>query len=64
MPRRLLALIALTGALTVIACQGAPTAPLLTDPKEILTQSVLSLVINVGVAPAFQVRIVSDHSGE
>ena len=43
MPRRLLALIALIGALTVIACQGAPTAPLLTDPKEILTQSVLSL---------------------
>ena len=43
MPRRLLALIALVGALTVIACQGAPAAPALTDPKEILTQSILSL---------------------
>jgi hypothetical protein len=43
MSRRLLALIALIGAFTVIACQGSPAAPTLTDPKEILAQSVLSL---------------------
>jgi hypothetical protein len=43
MPRRLIALIALLGALTVIACQGAPAAPALSDPKEILTQTVLAL---------------------
>jgi hypothetical protein len=43
MPRRLLALLALIATFSVIACQGAPAAPALTDPKEILTQSVLSL---------------------
>ena len=43
MSRRLLALIVLIGAFTVIACQGAPAAPALSDPKEILTQSILSL---------------------
>ena len=43
MSRRLLALFALIGALAVIACQGAPAAPALSDPKEILAQSVLSL---------------------
>src|SRR5919199_2330322 len=43
MPRRLLALLAVVGMLAVVACQGAPAAPALTDPKEILTQSVLSL---------------------
>jgi hypothetical protein len=44
MPRRFLALLALVGAFTVIACQsGVPQAPALTDPKEILTQSILSL---------------------
>jgi hypothetical protein len=43
MPRRLLALLALLGALTLVACQGAPAAPALTDPKEILAQTVLSL---------------------
>jgi len=43
MSRRLLALFALVGALAVIACQGAPAAPALSDPKEILAQSVLSL---------------------
>jgi hypothetical protein len=43
MSRRLLALIALIGAFVVIACQGAPAAPALTDPKEILAQTVLSL---------------------
>jgi hypothetical protein len=43
MPRRLLALLALIGAFTIIACQGSPAAPELTDPKAILTQSILSL---------------------
>jgi hypothetical protein len=43
MPRRLIALLALIGAFTVIACQGAPAAPALTDPKDILTQTVLAL---------------------
>jgi hypothetical protein len=43
MPRRLLALLALIGALTVIACQGSPAAPALSDPKDILAKTVLSL---------------------
>ncbi|HKG57264.1 MAG TPA: hypothetical protein VKA85_08450 [Candidatus Limnocylindrales bacterium] len=44
MPRRLLALLAVLGLLVVVAgCQGAPVAPALTDPKDILTRSVLSL---------------------
>jgi hypothetical protein len=44
MPRRLLALLALISVFAVMACQGAgPAAPQLSDPKEILTQSLLSL---------------------
>jgi hypothetical protein len=43
MPRRLLAILALLSAFTVIACQGAPAAPALTDPKEILSRSVASI---------------------
>jgi len=43
MPRRLFALIAVLGLLFVAtACQGAPAAPALTDPKDILARSVLS----------------------
>ncbi|HEY0444342.1 MAG TPA: hypothetical protein VGC90_08980 [Candidatus Limnocylindrales bacterium] len=44
MPRRFLALLAVLGLLlTAVACQGAPAAPALTDPKDILARSVLSL---------------------
>ena len=43
MPRRLLALLVLLGAFAVIACQGAPATPALSDPKEILTRTVVSL---------------------
>ena len=44
MPRRLLALLAVIGVFAVIACQaGVPAAPPLTDPKEILARTVLSL---------------------
>jgi hypothetical protein len=43
MPRRLLALFAFIGVFAVLACQGAPAAPSLSDPKEILTRTVLSL---------------------
>jgi hypothetical protein len=46
MPRRLLALIAVLGLLVVVGCQGAPAAPTaapLSDPKDILARSVLSL---------------------
>jgi hypothetical protein len=43
MPRRVLALIALVGTFVLIACQGAPAAPALSDPKEILSQSIASL---------------------
>jgi hypothetical protein len=43
MSRRFLVLLALISTFAVIACQGSPAAPTLTDPKEILTQTVLSL---------------------
>lgn len=43
MPRRPFALLAVLGLLGVVACQGAPAAPALTDPKDILTRSVLAL---------------------
>jgi hypothetical protein len=43
MPRRLLAILALISTFAVIACQGAPAAPALSDPKEILSQSIASL---------------------
>jgi hypothetical protein len=43
MPRRFLALLALISTLMIIACQGAPAVPALTDPKEILSRSLLSL---------------------
>jgi len=43
MPRRVLALVAILGTLAVIACQGAPAAPPISDPKEILAKTVLSL---------------------
>jgi hypothetical protein len=43
MPRRLHLLVALLSALMIIGCQGSPIAPALTDPKEILTRSILSL---------------------
>ena len=40
MPRRLALLLALIAAVAIGACQGAPAAPALTDPNEILTKSV------------------------
>jgi hypothetical protein len=43
MPRRLLALLALLSAFMVVACQGAPAVPALTDPKEILSRSLASI---------------------
>jgi hypothetical protein len=55
MPRRFLALLALISTLMVIACQGSPAAPALTDPKDILSRSILSLkdVKTVEVTGAF-----------
>jgi hypothetical protein len=55
MPRRFLALLALISTLMVIACQGSPAAPALTDPKEILSRSILSLkdVKTVEITGAF-----------
>lgn len=43
MPRRLLAPLAVLGLLLIVACQAVPAAPALTDPKDILARSVLSL---------------------
>jgi hypothetical protein len=43
MPRRLLALLAVIGVFAVVACQGAPAVPSLSDPKDILARTVLSL---------------------
>jgi hypothetical protein len=55
MPRRFLALLALISTLMIIACQGSPAAPALTDPKEILSRSILSFkdVKTVEVTGAF-----------
>jgi hypothetical protein len=55
MPRRFLALLALISTLMVIACQGSPAAPALTDPKDILSRSILSLkdVKTVEITGAF-----------
>jgi hypothetical protein len=39
MPRRPSLLLAVVATLTIAACQAAPAAPALTDPKEILTKS-------------------------
>jgi hypothetical protein len=43
MPRRLLAILAVIGVFTIVACQGAPAVPALSDPKDILARTVLSL---------------------
>ena len=43
MSRRLTSLLALVAALAVAACNTAPAAPELTDPKEILLQSVAAM---------------------
>ena len=43
MPRRFAPLLALFAIVAIAACNAAPTAPPLTDPKEILTKTVLSL---------------------
>jgi hypothetical protein len=43
MSRRFLVLLTLISTLMVIACQGSPAAPALTDPKDILSRSILSL---------------------
>jgi hypothetical protein len=43
MPRRFAPILALLAALAIGACNATPAAPVLTDPKEILTRSVLSL---------------------
>ena len=43
MPRRLLALLAVIGVFAIVACQGAPAVPALSDPKDILARTVLSL---------------------
>ena len=43
MPRRLLALLAFIGVFGLVACQGAPAVPSLSDPKDILARTVLSL---------------------
>jgi hypothetical protein len=43
MPRRLLIVIAFAASLAVVACTNTPAAPALTDPKDILVQSIASL---------------------
>jgi hypothetical protein len=43
MPRRIAPLLALFAVVAIAACNAAPTAPPLTDPKEILTKTVLAL---------------------
>lgn len=43
MPRRLLSLLAVLAATVVVGCNTTPQAPALTDPKEILVQTVASL---------------------
>jgi hypothetical protein len=43
MPRRFAPLLALFAIVAIAACNAAPTPPPLTDPKEILTRTVLSL---------------------
>lgn len=43
MPRRFAPLLALFAIVAIAACNAAPTAPPLTDPREILTKTVLSL---------------------
>lgn len=43
MPRRFAPLLALFAIVAIAACNAAPSAPLLTDPKEILTKTVLAL---------------------
>lgn len=43
MPRRLLAILAVIGLFGLVACQGAPAVPVLSDPKDILARTVLSL---------------------
>jgi hypothetical protein len=43
MPRRLLIFLALAASLAVVACSSTPQAPALSDPKEILAQSIASL---------------------
>ena len=43
MPRRLLLLIAIVASVFLAACSGTPSAPALTDPKDILTHATTSL---------------------
>jgi hypothetical protein len=43
MPRKLAPFLALFAIVAIAACNAAPTTPPLTDPKEILTKTVLSL---------------------
>ena len=43
MPRRLAPILALLAIVAIGACNAAPQAPVLTDPKEILAKTVLSL---------------------
>jgi hypothetical protein len=43
MPRHLLAVLAVIGLFGLVACQGAPAVPALSDPKDILARTVLSL---------------------
>lgn len=44
MPRRVIIFLALAATLAAVACSSTPQKPALTDPKEILVQSVASLV--------------------
>jgi hypothetical protein len=43
MPRKFAPLLALFAIVAIAGCNAAPTAPLLTDPKEILTKTLLAL---------------------
>lgn len=65
MPRRSLALLVFVATVAAGACNSAPAAPLLTDPKEILVKSVTSLqeVKTVSIKGTFGGSIVAEGMG-
>jgi hypothetical protein len=65
MPRRLALLVAIIAAFALSACNTAPAAPALSDPKEILLQSVASLqnVKTVQVRGTFGGTVTAEGMG-
>ena len=66
MSRRSPALVALFALIAFVACQGTPSAPELTDPKEILVQSTATLadVKSVSIAGRFDGNVSAPGMGE